>query len=60
MYTHVIHKHPQTEDQWLKQVCEQLQMKEQSSSGDKRKERERLVFFSFFTQTRNTQALAAA
>lgn len=36
----------QIQAQWPKQVCEQLQMKEQSSSGDlKRKERERLVFF---------------
>lgn len=47
--------------QRAKQVCEQLEMKEWSSSGDlMRKEKEGLVFFPDFTQTRNAQASAAA
>lgn len=59
-YTHWTH----IQAQWPKQVCEQLEMKEWSSSGDlMRKEKEGLVFFFFFpdfTQTRNAQASAAA
>lgn len=59
MCTHTCAHRIPIQAQWPKQVCEQLQMKAQSSSGDlKRKERD--LFFSFFTQTRNAQASAAA